>query len=121
MSIFPTKVLLATDLSQEATLAARIAVEIADKTGSELHVVYVRPRIVPHHPGYYMGPEVVEHWQQREQKSLDRKARRLLDAWAEQIEATASSVAQTHLKVGKPDEEIVVLGEKLKAGLKKLA
>ena len=41
MSIFPTKILLATDGSQEAALAARTAADIADKTGSELHVVLV--------------------------------------------------------------------------------
>jgi nucleotide-binding universal stress UspA family protein len=41
MSIFPTKILLATDGSEEATLAAQTAVDIADKTNSELHLVYV--------------------------------------------------------------------------------
>jgi nucleotide-binding universal stress UspA family protein len=43
MSIFPTKILLATDGSEEATLAARTAVDLAQKTGSELHVVHARP------------------------------------------------------------------------------
>ena len=43
MTIFPTKVLLATDGSEEATLAARTAADIADKTASELHVVYTEP------------------------------------------------------------------------------
>jgi hypothetical protein len=41
MSIFPTKVLLATDGSKEADLAGRSAAELADETGSELHVVHV--------------------------------------------------------------------------------
>jgi nucleotide-binding universal stress UspA family protein len=41
MSIFPTKILLATDGSREANLAARTAVDLADKTGSELHVAFV--------------------------------------------------------------------------------
>jgi nucleotide-binding universal stress UspA family protein len=41
MSIFPTKILLATDGSEEAELAARTATDLAGKTGSELHVVYV--------------------------------------------------------------------------------
>lgn len=41
MSIFPTKILLATDGSREAILAARTAVDLADKTGSELHVAFV--------------------------------------------------------------------------------
>ena len=41
MSMFPTKILLATDGSEEATLAAHTAVDPADKTNSELHVIYV--------------------------------------------------------------------------------
>jgi nucleotide-binding universal stress UspA family protein len=35
MSVFPTKVLLATDGSEEAELAARTAIEMAEKTGSD--------------------------------------------------------------------------------------
>jgi hypothetical protein len=34
MNVFPTRILLATDASEEAYLAARTAVGIADKTGS---------------------------------------------------------------------------------------
>jgi nucleotide-binding universal stress UspA family protein len=41
MSIFPTKVLLATDASEVAELAARTAADLVDKTGSELHMVHV--------------------------------------------------------------------------------
>lgn len=43
MSIFPTKILLATDGSREATLAAKTAVGIATRTGSQLHVLTVGP------------------------------------------------------------------------------
>jgi nucleotide-binding universal stress UspA family protein len=41
MSIFPSRILLATDASQEAHLAATTAAELASTTGSELHVVHV--------------------------------------------------------------------------------
>jgi len=41
MSIFPTKILLATDGSVDAALAVSTAADIAQKTDSELHVVYV--------------------------------------------------------------------------------
>lgn len=41
MSIFSTKILLATGSSEEASLAARTAVDLAYKTDSELHVVNV--------------------------------------------------------------------------------
>ena len=39
MSIFSTTIVLATDGSEEAELAARTAVDLAGKTGSDLHVV----------------------------------------------------------------------------------
>jgi hypothetical protein len=41
MSIFLTTVLLATDGSEEASVATEAAVEISVKTGSELHVIHV--------------------------------------------------------------------------------
>ena len=41
MAIFPSKVLLATDGSAQAELATRAAIELADATGSELHLVHV--------------------------------------------------------------------------------
>ena len=117
MSIFPTKILVATDGSRAAILAAQSAAQIANETYSELHIVYVRPRSVPLHPGHVVGPEVAEHPLQREQELLERKAQRILDVQVEEIEATGGSVAQTHRGVGKPAEEIVALGEELGAGL----
>ena len=39
--IFPTRILLATDGSSEASLAEDAAVELSNGTGSELHVVHV--------------------------------------------------------------------------------
>ena len=39
--MFPTRILLATDGSGEASLAAQAAVELANGTHSELHVVHV--------------------------------------------------------------------------------
>ena len=47
MSIFPTKILLSTDGSSEAVLASRTAAELAESTGSELHVVFVLPIRAP--------------------------------------------------------------------------
>ena len=41
MSIFPTRILLATDGSREADLASRTAADLAQSTGSELHVIFV--------------------------------------------------------------------------------
>jgi nucleotide-binding universal stress UspA family protein len=38
MGIFPTKILLATDGSEEARLASQAAAELSKETGSEVHV-----------------------------------------------------------------------------------
>jgi nucleotide-binding universal stress UspA family protein len=48
MSIFPTKILLATDGSREAKLAATTAADLAKSTGSELHVLYVGEAVNPY-------------------------------------------------------------------------
>jgi nucleotide-binding universal stress UspA family protein len=45
MAIFPTTILLATDGSKEAELAARTAADLAKSHNSELHVVYVEPAL----------------------------------------------------------------------------
>jgi nucleotide-binding universal stress UspA family protein len=41
--MFPTKILLATDGSAEATRAARMAITLSKELDSELHIVYVEP------------------------------------------------------------------------------
>jgi nucleotide-binding universal stress UspA family protein len=109
MSAFPTKILLATDGSEEADLALRMAVNLARSAGSELHVVHVGEASPVYHPerhGYHARQEI-----RREE------ARRLLDDQAEEIKAAGGTVAQAHLRIGRPDEEIVALCEELGAGI----
>src|SRR5215213_11715637 len=118
MSVFPTKVLLATDGSEEAELAARTAIEMAEKTGSELHVVYAQP--IP----WLVGPrpddpflDIIGSYAEAVIKDIKEKAQRLLDAQVEQVRAAGGTVAQAHLKIGGPVEEIVGLAEETGAGL----
>ncbi len=67
MSIFPTKILLATDGSMDANLAARTAVDLADKTGSELHVAFVlRTQDAPDYDT--MGFDTDKHTRRRSSK-----------------------------------------------------
>ncbi len=113
MSIFPTKILLATDGSREAALAARTAADIAGKTGSELHVVLVG--LSAAYVG--MGPPEIADIPPPRQEELNEEARRLLDAQVKQIEVDGSTVTQAHLRVGRPDEQIVALAEEIGAGL----
>jgi nucleotide-binding universal stress UspA family protein len=106
MSIFPTKILLATDGSEEGILASRTAIDIAQKTDSELHVVYVGEFL----PTFLAETEV-------EPAQVKREAQKLLDAQVRGIESAGGTVTDAHLKLGRADHEIVVLAEQLGAGL----
>jgi nucleotide-binding universal stress UspA family protein len=106
---FPAKILLATDGSKDAELAARAAADLTKVTGAELHVShawrplphYAYPSLVPeeYHPPYEEG------------------AKRLLDEQVERIERSGGIVAESHLVMGRPAEAIIELGEEIEAGL----
>ena len=98
MSIFPTKILLATDGSKDAELAATTAIDLANKTGSELHVVHIVDLV---------SSVVLD----------EADARELLDALVKRLEDAGSVSAQAHLSEGVPAAEIVALGEDIDAGL----
>src|SRR5918995_1384482 len=72
MSIFPTRILLATDGSQEAQLATIRAMDLAQSTDSELHVVHigVLPLFLLSYPGTlgYYG----KLYEQIEEESRER-------------------------------------------------
>ncbi len=117
MSIFPTKILLATDGSEEATLAAQTAVDIADKTNSELHVVHVGG-LDYGYPSYdpsYAVPDYV--YMQQIQENLEQQARKALDVEVERVKAAGGRVVEAHLSMGSPDAEIVKLADDIGAGL----
>jgi nucleotide-binding universal stress UspA family protein len=122
MSIFPTKVLLATDGSKEAELTARSAAELADKTGSELHVVHVFG-ITPWYPAYpeatdFYGAELEDPELEEDlQRTSQQRARELLDAEVEKLRSVGGTLAQAHLVEGGVPQEIVGLAEKIGAGL----
>jgi len=106
---FPTNILLATDGSEEADLASSTAVDVAERTGSELHVVHVgevRPVYHPEWHGY------ITHYEE-----LQQEAQRQLEGHVKRIESTGKTVARAHLRMGDPDTEIVGLAGRLGAGL----
>src|SRR5215218_7139082 len=71
MSIFPTKILLATDGSREAELAARTAADLAHKTDSELHVLHVLASPLATHDPSSFEPEVWARLENRERTTLE--------------------------------------------------
>ena len=92
MSIFPTKVLLATDGSKEADLAGRSAAELADETGSELHVVHVLALPIDTQDPSSFQPEV--------RRQLEKRMRERLEELVSTIEAQGGEVAGSHLRAG---------------------
>ena len=121
MAIFPTKILLATDGSKEAELAAKTASDLAQKTHSELHVVHVFG-IAPVGPPVY--PEAtdlqsVEHEAETEelQRISDQRAREVLEMEVGKVRSAGGTVAQGHLIEGRVAPEVVALAEQIGAGL----
>src|SRR5215208_4864574 len=116
MSIFPTKILLATDGSKEAKLAFASAAELSEKTDSELHVVYVghMPLVSYESPGATtLDPDLLG----RMQEDAEQEARTMLEAQVQRVGKTGGEVAEIHARVGRPDAEIVGLADELSAGL----
>jgi nucleotide-binding universal stress UspA family protein len=109
MSIFPTKILLATDGSRQAELAARTAADLAQKTDSELHVVHVLASPLATHDPSSFEPEVWARLEERERTTLEDVVG--------MIEASGGKVEGSHHKAGRPDAEIVALAEEIGAGL----
>ena len=123
MSIFPTKILVATDGSREAELATRPAADLSEKTASELHLVHVFG-IAPWYPVYpeATSPEWVAQAQtpmleEDFKRTSKQRAREILDTDVEKARSAGSTVAQAHLKEGGVAAEIVTLAEDIGAGL----
>jgi nucleotide-binding universal stress UspA family protein len=103
--IFPAKILLATDGSEEANVATQIVTALGERTGSEVHVVHVGEIPFSHYPDRYGYRALYEEH--------EREARERLEAQIEKIKGAGATVAQAHLRLGRADEEIVVLAEEL--------
>jgi nucleotide-binding universal stress UspA family protein len=95
MSTFPTRILLATDGSEEAELAALRAVDLADATDSELHVVHVGvvPSFLKSYPGtlgYY----------DKLYEQIEEVSRELLRKQTWRVKTVGGTVAGAHLRMG---------------------
>lgn len=112
MSIFPTKILLATDGSRSAVHAGEVAAGIAGATGSELHVAHVMlaPVLYPNLEAPVMAGDRIY-----EEEKIE--AQNLLDEQVKRIQETGTAVAGSYLREGAPDAEIVALAEDIDVGL----
>jgi nucleotide-binding universal stress UspA family protein len=111
MSVFPTRILLATDGSDQSDLAATTAAELAKGTDSELDVIYV----LEVEPWHLPQRELVQNPQRY--KDLKEESRRIRDRQVEKIEASGGSVSNAHLAIGNPADQIVAYAQDQGAGL----
>lgn len=95
MSVLPKKILLSTDGSEDAVLATRAAVDIANGAGAELHLVHA------------WSPVPSTRFEQFIRTEMHREAQRLVQDQAEQLKSLGGTVASTHLKEGPLVEEIL--------------
>jgi nucleotide-binding universal stress UspA family protein len=106
---FPSRILLATDGSPHAELAARKAVDLAKSTGARLHVVAV---------GRTFPAAVYDAYAEAGSEDLRREAQEILDEQVRKIEEGGGDVAIAHLKMNeRRDEAIVHLAEEIGADL----
>ncbi len=111
MGIWPEKILLATDGSEDAALASRAAIDLSDKTRAQLHVMHA----------WQQGPPPTTYptlaLDRRYSHAYENEARELLEAETQKIRETGGTDAQAHLQEGPPADEIVALADDLDADL----
>jgi nucleotide-binding universal stress UspA family protein len=99
------KVLLATDGSKDAALAARATVDVCEGTGAELHVVHV----------WYSVPTArLRPFMRAELKKLGQE---ILDEGVKRVEESGGRLADAHLVEGRAADEILDLAERVGADL----
>jgi nucleotide-binding universal stress UspA family protein len=107
------KILLATDGSEEAELATRAAVELAEGTGSELHVVYVEPL-----PDFMKKNGAGTPGYDRQlYKMIEGEGRETLRKLVWRVKVAGGSVAEAHLRMGAVAQEIVACADELEVDL----
>jgi nucleotide-binding universal stress UspA family protein len=112
MEAFPAKILLATDGSEDATLAVRAAANLSERACSDLHLVHVLPRFPR-----YAYPGVTPQVYSRVLDEELRGARDLLEEQVKGIGARGARVAESHTRRGPAADEILDLAEELGADL----
>jgi nucleotide-binding universal stress UspA family protein len=105
MNRFQTKILLATDGSEDTVQATKAAVDIAARSGSELHLIHVWHDVHTPHAHAFVKRE------------LQQQGREILDEEVKRIREKGGTVTRSHLRQGRTFEEVIKLGDELEAGL----
>jgi len=101
----PEKVLLATDGSKDAALAARAAVDVCEGTGAQLHVVHAWQSVPTARLRPFMRAE------------LKKLGNELLEEGVKWVEDSGGLVSGAHLLEGRAADEILDLAGQIAAGL----
>jgi nucleotide-binding universal stress UspA family protein len=113
MSIFPTRILLASDGSREAQLATTTAADLANSTNSELHLITVPDST-------YHTHELKSHYETYEEaiKAVKGETQKVLDEQVQKVEEAGGAVKEAHPRIDeRPDQAIIHLAEELDVGL----
>lgn len=113
MTEYPKKILLGTDGTEDSRRAAELAVALSSGSGAELHVAHVRRKAGPStvsggRPGVgaaALPGEPADY--------AERAGQNLFDQELEGVRAAGGTVAQSHLRVGVPEDELISLSEEL--------
>ena len=102
--LFPQKVLLATDGSGDAALAATAAIDLTTKTGSELHIVHA----------WHSVPST--RFESFIRTQLKLEARQLLATEVARMKEAGAQVACAYLREGSAVDEVLDLAEERDEG-----
>ncbi len=105
MDALPTKILLATDGSEDAARATEAAVDLSKRSGAELHVVHAWHDV----PSVYADVFIREGLKEQGQEILDEEVKR--------IEDLGETPAGAHLREGRTSDEVISCSEELGADL----
>lgn len=105
------KIVLATDGSEDSSLAVRKAAAIARAFYAELHLIHV----VPVSRGYSLSGEESAGASLYEEDV--QKARELLDAEAWKVRESGWEATESYLEAGEPEAEVISLAGRIEADL----
>lgn len=109
MNHFPTRILLATDGSEDADQALRVAVDLSVRSGAELHVVHAWQAVPSYpHPAILIATD---------SGLYEREAQKVLFEQLDKIGAAGGVPAGAYLEQGRPANVITDLSEQIAADL----